>query len=106
VGKQSQRETLVAGVQIGYCLNHSIIKPLNYSTISLWVNIMKYKVVLQKSEEGFAVSVPGLPGCHSQGATEQEALENISDAIADYLAVVEELVNHHGEYHTRRRLEQ
>ena len=52
---------------------------------------MKYKVVMQESEEGFAVSVPGLPGCHSQGSTEQEALENISIAITDYLGVVAEL---------------
>jgi predicted RNase H-like HicB family nuclease len=52
---------------------------------------MKYKVVLEESEEGFAVSVPGLPGCHSQGATEQEALENIIDAIREYLEVVAEL---------------
>ncbi len=52
---------------------------------------MKYKVVLEKSEEGFAVSVPGLPGCHSQGTTEKEALENIADAISEYLNVVEEL---------------
>jgi predicted RNase H-like HicB family nuclease len=49
---------------------------------------MKYKVVLRQSEEGFAVSVPGLPGCHSQGATEQGALENIADAIREYLEVV------------------
>ena len=46
---------------------------------------MKYKVVLEESKEGFAVSVPGLPGCHSQGATEEEALENIKDAIELYL---------------------
>ncbi|MBK8725751.1 MAG: type II toxin-antitoxin system HicB family antitoxin [Holophagaceae bacterium] len=50
---------------------------------------MRYKVALLKSEEGFSVSVPGLPGCWSQGATEEEALENIKDAIRDYLAVVE-----------------
>jgi hypothetical protein len=37
---------------------------------------MKYMVILEESEEGFAASVPYLPGCHSQGATEQEALEN------------------------------
>ena len=49
---------------------------------------MKYSVILEQSEEGFAVSVPGLPGCHSQGATETEALENIADAITEYLAVV------------------
>lgn len=52
---------------------------------------MKYKVVLEESDEGFAVSVPGLPGCHSQGATEPEALENIADAIREYLEVVAEL---------------
>jgi predicted RNase H-like HicB family nuclease len=51
---------------------------------------MKYKVVLQESEEGFSVSCPGLPGCWSQGASEQEALENIQDAIKEYLAAVEE----------------
>lgn len=52
---------------------------------------MKYKVVLEQSEEGYAVSVPGLRGCHSQVATEQEALENITDAIQSYREVVEEL---------------
>jgi predicted RNase H-like HicB family nuclease len=52
---------------------------------------MKYKVVLEFSEEGVAASVPCLSGCHSQGATEQEALQNISEAIYDYLAVVDEL---------------
>jgi predicted RNase H-like HicB family nuclease len=52
---------------------------------------MKYKVILEESDEGFAVSVPGLPGCHSQGTTEQEALENIADAIREYLEVVAEL---------------
>ncbi|MBX3024317.1 type II toxin-antitoxin system HicB family antitoxin [bacterium] len=51
---------------------------------------MRYKVLLQRSDEGFAVSVPGLPGCWSQGKTEQEALENVADAIQEYLAVVDE----------------
>lgn len=49
---------------------------------------MRYKVVLEESDEGFAASVPNLPGCHSQGATEQEAMENIADAIREYLAAV------------------
>jgi len=53
---------------------------------------MRYKIALQHSEEGFSASVPGLPGCWSQGATEEEALQNIQDAIADYLAVVDELL--------------
>ena len=51
---------------------------------------MKYKIAIHKSEEGYSVSVPGLPGCRSQGASEPEALENIRDAIRDYLAVVDE----------------
>ena len=52
---------------------------------------MYYKVLLQHSEEGYSVSCPGLPGCWSQGATEQEALENIRAAISDYLAAIEEI---------------
>ena len=52
---------------------------------------MIYKVVLQKSEEGYSVSCPGLPGCWSQGETEEEALENIQDAIQEYLAAVDEI---------------
>lgn len=51
---------------------------------------MKYRIALHKSKEGYSVSVPGLPGCWSQGATEQEAVENIRDAIREYLSVVEE----------------
>ncbi len=54
---------------------------------------MKYRIALHKSEEGYSVSVPGLPGCWSQGDTEQEALENIRDAIREYLSVVEEQLN-------------
>ena len=52
---------------------------------------MKYKIVLQESEEGFAASCPGLPGCWSQGETEDEAVANIQEAITDYLAVVDEM---------------
>ncbi len=50
---------------------------------------MKYKIVLQKSDEGYSGSCPG---CWSQGATEQEATENIRDAIAEYLAGVAESI--------------
>ena len=53
---------------------------------------MRYKVLLRKSEEGYSVSCPGLPGCWSQGASEAEALENIRSAIQEYLEVVEELL--------------
>ena len=54
---------------------------------------MKYKVNLKKTEEGYSVWVPGLPGCWSQGDTEKEALENIRDAIHAYLETVDELSN-------------
>jgi predicted RNase H-like HicB family nuclease len=49
---------------------------------------MKYKIVLNRSDEGYSVSCPGLPGCWSQGKTEAEALENIKDAIKEYLTAV------------------
>ena len=51
---------------------------------------MQYKVALHRSDEGFAASVPGLPGCWSQGANEMEVLENIRAAIVEYLSVVDE----------------
>ncbi len=51
---------------------------------------MNYKVKLEQTEEGYAVWCPALPGCWSQGETEEEALENIRDAIATYLEALEE----------------
>ncbi len=53
---------------------------------------MNYKVRIHHSDEGYDVSCPGLPGCWSQGATEQEALDNIRVAIEEYLSAVDELV--------------
>ncbi len=53
---------------------------------------VKYKIALVETDEGYAVSVPGLPGCWSQGATEQEALEYIREAIREYLSVREDLL--------------
>ena len=51
---------------------------------------MKYRIALHESEEGYSVHVPGLPGCWSQGLSEQEALENIKDAIRGYLAAIDD----------------
>lgn len=51
---------------------------------------MKYPVIVHKSEYGYDVSCPILPGCHSQGDTLEEALENIKDAILTYLEMVAE----------------
>ena len=53
---------------------------------------MKYKIALHHDEDGYSVSVPGLPGCWSQGATEAEAVENIADAIREYLAARDEMI--------------
>ncbi|MBZ0202737.1 MAG: type II toxin-antitoxin system HicB family antitoxin [Ignavibacteria bacterium] len=52
---------------------------------------MQYKVNIEKNEEGYSVWVPGLPGCWSQGSDEKEAMENIKDAIKDYLLTADEL---------------
>ena len=51
------------------------------------INIaMNFKVVIQEAEEGgYIVSCPALPGCHSQGDSMEEALENIKEAIAGCL---------------------
>lgn len=46
-----------------------------------------YPVAVHESEEGFCVWVPGMPGCVSQGDTEEDALANIADALRDYLEV-------------------
>lgn len=45
-----------------------------------------YKIVLKKTDEGYSVSCPGLPGCWSDGKSEKEALANIKDAIMEHLA--------------------
>jgi len=54
---------------------------------------MNYPVALRQTEEGFSVSCPSLPGCWSQGATEEEALQNIRFAIEEYLAVRNEILS-------------
>jgi len=52
---------------------------------------MKLKVVIESSEEGgFTVYVPSLPGCVSEGETEQEATQNIREAIELYLEPVDD----------------
>jgi predicted RNase H-like HicB family nuclease len=63
----------------------------NKAPVALPEGRVQYRVKLEKTDEGYAVWCPGLPGCWSQGATEEEALENIKDAIETYLATVEDL---------------
>ncbi len=69
-----------------------LARVLGWHPVTLIALAMKYKVALRKAEEGYSVSCPGLPGCWSQGDTEEEALDNIADAIKEYLAAVEETV--------------
>ena len=54
---------------------------------------MNYRIVLHASDEGVDVWVPGLPGCCSQGETEDEAIANIKIAIVEYLSVVAEQIH-------------
>lgn len=51
---------------------------------------MDYRVILIESEEGFAASCPALRGCHSRGATREEALDNIRIAIREWLEAEQE----------------
>jgi predicted RNase H-like HicB family nuclease len=53
----------------------------------------RYVVSLKKTDEGYSVWVPGLPGCWSQGSNEEEALDNIRDAIREYVSVARELAS-------------
>jgi predicted RNase H-like HicB family nuclease len=48
---------------------------------------MQYRIRLIQSKEGWAVSCPSLPGCHSQGAPREEAVQNIKAAIQEWLQV-------------------
>lgn len=79
------------------------LRPVGFSFLADWAvacqlrrgvtigSMGTYRVVLRQSEEGISVSCPGLPGCWSQGATEEEALANIRIAIREYIEAAEEL---------------
>jgi predicted RNase H-like HicB family nuclease len=55
---------------------------------------MVYRVIIEKGEEfGYVVHCPAIPGCHSQGNTIEEAIENIKDAIKGCLSVLDEGVS-------------
>ena len=52
---------------------------------------MKLQMVLEPSEDGgYTVYVPALPGCISEGDTDEEALANIREAIELYLDPIED----------------
>ena len=65
---------------------------------------MDYQVTLVESEEGFAVWCDDLAGCNSQGATREEALENIRIAITEYLGAQPEIAKHFGTRVTHQKV--
>ena len=55
---------------------------------------MRFRVLIEVDEDGvFIATCPSLPGCVSQGNTRAEALVNIRDAMAAYIASLDK----HGE---------
>lgn len=49
---------------------------------------MKFVITIHQDEDGMYIAeCPSIPGCVSQGATEQEAEKNIQDAIKECLVV-------------------
>ncbi|MDO8590933.1 MAG: type II toxin-antitoxin system HicB family antitoxin [bacterium] len=50
---------------------------------------MKYIIAVRKTKYGYDTHVPALPGCHSQGDTEREAIANTRDAVLTYLEMGE-----------------
>ncbi len=66
---------------------------------------MLFKVILRPDLEdgGFNVSCPALPGCHSQGDTEEEAIENIKEAILGCLETLNQRPQIHD--HTEKVVE-
>jgi predicted RNase H-like HicB family nuclease len=51
---------------------------------------MRYQVNLNKTDKGYAIWCPALPGCWTTGDTEEEALKNIKDAIKSYMEKIDE----------------
>lgn len=49
------------------------------------------QVIIYPGEDGYWVAeCPSLPGCISQGQTQEEAVTNIKEAIEDYISALEE----------------
>jgi len=52
---------------------------------------MVYRIVIERGEDfGYVTHCPAIPGCHSQGNTMEEAIENIKDAIRGCLSALDE----------------
>ena len=53
--------------------------------------MVEFLIEIHKSKYGYDISCPTLQGCHSQGATKEEAIENIRDAIREYLSALRQI---------------
>ena len=52
---------------------------------------MQYTIVIEKSPQNYAAYVPDLPGCVATGATREEAVNEIREAISFH---IESLLEH------------
>jgi predicted RNase H-like HicB family nuclease len=77
-------------------LAFSIKKVLARIISSAHIKSMNYRVTVVESEEGFAIWCDDLPGCCSEGATKEDALENIRAAIREYLEAQGEIESRFG----------
>jgi predicted RNase H-like HicB family nuclease len=66
---------------------------------------MQFTVVVEEGESGYVLaSCPALPGCHSQGKTEEEALQNIKEAIVACLLTLNDRVRRSAEKKRNKKL--
>ena len=65
-----------------------------------------FTITLERDEDGFWVAeCPSLPGCVTQGHTEQEALANVKEAISAYLLTLNERIRREAERDNKRAVE-
>ena len=67
---------------------------------------MQFTVTLNRDEDGYIVaSCPALPGCHTQGKTEEEALSNVREAILACLLTLNDRAQRHALQKGEKRVE-
>lgn len=61
------------------------------------IKLLNFKTIIEQDEDGyFVASVPAVPGCHSQGKTYEEAIENVTEALELSLEVARENPSYSG----------
>jgi len=75
----------VSQIEGGYIL---YTKTNHYAEVVLEI---KFRIKIEQDEDGWYVAtVPALPGCISQGKTEEEAKKNVAEAIELHLSALAE----------------